>query len=191
MGDLGERGDMNHVRSVSLDDVRASLGPFDEIEPIGSRSGSGECWRVRSAGETHLIKLIVREAESWRFEHEVAALQRLHSSRVMRVHTFGTIQTKAGPVPYLRSEFVSGGSLREHMQGASPDDAHLRSFLLELLRGLEELSHNQIVHRDLKPENIILRNGDWNHPRAPSIPGHEEHGLICLLNSSERRERRT
>ena len=155
---------MNVPRVVGVGEIQASLGPFEEIAPIGGPSGSGECWRVRVNGQIHVVKIIVREHEPGRFEREVAALGRLNSPRVMRVFHTGEIVTPAGRFPYLESEFVPGGSLFEHLRRGVPTDVDLRAFLLELLRGLAELDTSLIVHRDLKPENIILRDGNWGHP---------------------------
>jgi serine/threonine protein kinase len=171
---------MNQSRTVLPEEIQAALGPFNEIEPIGARSGSGECWRVKVNGETQLIKVLVHEPEPWRFEQEVAALNRLHSPRVMRVFGWGRLKVAAGSFPYLQSEFVFGGNLREHLQGRSPTDSELRSFLLELLRGLVELAESHIVHRDLKPENIILRNRDWSHPAIIDL------GLCRLADEATR-----
>jgi serine/threonine protein kinase len=154
-----------YVRRVSAADVEAALGPFDELNPIGDQSGSGECWVGRVGADRQVIKIVVHEHEPGRFAREVTALARLDSARVMRVQDHGTIAVTAETFPYLRSEFVPGGSLNTHMAaGPPPDDLTLRAFLLELLRGVGELADARIVHRDLKPENIILRAGDWRHP---------------------------
>lgn len=168
-----------YARRVSADDVEAALGPFDELRPIGGQSGSGECWVGRTGGDRHVVKIVVHEHEPGRFEREVEALARLASPRVMRVHEHGMINAPAGTFPYLRSEFVPGGSLDTHVAAATPpDDAKLRTFLLELLGGLAELTAARIVHRDLKPENIILRDGDWGRPVVIDL------GLSRLLDAT-------
>jgi eukaryotic-like serine/threonine-protein kinase len=168
-----------YVRRVSADEVAAALGPFDEIEPIGDRSGSGECWVVQQGGERHVVKVVVHEHEPGRSDREVRALARLNSPRVMRVYDHGDITTSAGTFPYLRSEFVPGGNLalRLATDGAPADDT-IREFLLELLGGLAEFADAGIVHRDLKPENIILRDGDWSQPVVIDL------GLSRLLDTS-------
>ena len=155
----------SYSRLLSADEVNNLLGPFDELDPIGDRSGSGECWVARNGTDRHVIKIVVHEHEPGRFEREVRALTRLSSPRLMRVLDHGEIIATAGTFPYLRSELVPGGNLREHLRSnPSPDDQTIRDFLLSLLRGLAELTDARIVHRDLKPENIVLRNGDWAEP---------------------------
>lgn len=154
-----------YVRRVNADEVNAALGPFDELNPIGDRSGSGECWVARIGADLQAVKIVVHEHEPGRFEREVGALARLDSPRVMRVRDHGTVTVAAGTFPYLRSEFVPGGDLSGHIaSGPPPDDSTMRGFLIELLTGLAELADARIVHRDLKPENIILRDGDWSQP---------------------------
>jgi serine/threonine protein kinase len=155
----------SYVRRVSADEVNAALGPFDELNPLGDRSGSGECWVTRNGDQLEVVKVVVHEHEPGRFAREVEALARLASPRVMRVHDQGSVTTSAGTFPYLRSEFVEGGNLSDYLRSnPPPDDPTLREFLLELLRGLGELADARIVHRDLKPENIILRDGQPGHP---------------------------
>jgi hypothetical protein len=106
-----------YARRVSADEVSAALGPFDELEPIGGRSGSGECWVVRSGEDRHVIKIVVHEHEPGRFEREVAALARLDSPRVMRVQDHGDVITSSGTFPYLRLRALS---LRRHRSTAVP-----------------------------------------------------------------------
>lgn len=169
----------SYVRHVSANEVNAALGPFDQLDPIGDRSGSGECWVARTGGDRHVIKIVVHEHEPGRFEREVTALARMRSPRVMQVHDHGELDTASGRFGYLRSEFVPGGSLREHLGAAAPmPDATIREFLIELLRGLAELANARIVHRDLKPENIILRGGVWSHPVIIDL------GLSRLVDAS-------
>lgn len=153
------------MRTVTAQDIEASLGSFDSLTEIGQPSGSGECWRAERGGQVFALKVIVKEHEPGRFDREVEALKRLNSSRVMRVDSRGELQTASGNrYPYLLSEFVPGGDLGSHLSAGTPTDAELREFLLELLRALEELHAVGVVHRDLKPENVILRDGKWETP---------------------------
>jgi serine/threonine protein kinase len=155
----------SYPRNVTAAEIANELGPFDEITAIGDRSGSGECWLVRNGLDQAVIKVVVREHEPGRFDREVEALARLNSPRIMRVLDRGEITSAAATYPYLKSEFVPGGSVRQALDTrASPDDDELRAFLVEFLAGLAELDAARIVHRDLKPENIILRDGRWDQP---------------------------
>lgn len=152
-------------RTITEGDIQAALGPFDELTPIGSQSGSGEAWRACKGTDVLGIKVIVHEHEPGRFAREVDALKRISSPRVMRILDDGKLTVGTDTYPYLVSEFVEGRNVREQLVGfGPPTDVELRAFLIELLRGLEEFKTAGIVHRDLKPENIILRIGDWTQP---------------------------
>jgi serine/threonine protein kinase len=167
------------MRIVTAQDIENALGSFDSLTEIGEESGSGECWKLERGGQVLALKVIVREHEPGRFQRELEALKRMHSSRVMRVDSDGTLSTASGnDFPYLLSEFVPGGDLSQHLAKGSPDDSQLRAFLLELFRALDELHGAGIVHRDLKPQNIILRDGNWEAPVIIDL------GLSRLVDSA-------
>lgn len=137
---------------------------LSSLEEIGPPSGSGECWKAEKDGDTFAIKVIVQEHEPGRFQRELEALKRISSDRVIQVLADGELTTSQGSrYPYMISEFVPGGNLREHLH-QPPSDVHLRAFALGVLRGLHELHAADVVHRDIKPENIILRDGEWTTP---------------------------
>ena len=50
-----------HTRRVSAAEVEAALGTFDALDPIGDRSGSGECWVATAGADRHVVKIIVHE----------------------------------------------------------------------------------------------------------------------------------
>lgn len=153
--------------AVTRADIEAALGPCEEAARVGSPSGMGECWRVVQNGEVKACKVITRSYESERFDREVEAMQRIGSPRVVRVLGRGMLTTAddGEDHPYLLSDFLPGGDVRENVTANGwPDDAQLRAFLLAVLGGVAELHRENVVHRDLKPENIILLNGDWTQP---------------------------
>jgi eukaryotic-like serine/threonine-protein kinase len=166
------------ARQVPENEIKAALGPFDSLVPIGGPSGSGEAWRARKGSDELTIKVIVHEHEPGRFAREVSALKLLNSPRLMRIVSDGVLTVGGTDYPYLLSEFVSGRSVREQLAQGVPSDDELKEFLVQLLTGLEELKSAQIVHRDLKPENIVLRNGAWAEPVIIDL------GLSRLINAS-------
>ena len=152
---------------VTKADIEAALGPCEDTARVGSPSGMGECWRVVQNGEVKACKVITRTYEEERFNREVEAMQRINSPRVVQVLGRGMLTTAddGEEHPYLLSDFLPGGDVRENTNANGwPDDTQLRAFLLAVLEGVAELHAEKVVHRDLKPENIILLNGDWTHP---------------------------
>jgi serine/threonine protein kinase len=127
----------------------------------------GECWRVVQNGEAKACKVITRGSDPARFEREVSAMQRIDSPRVVRVFGRGMLTTAddGADHPYLLSEFLPGGDVRQNITASGwPDDRQLRAFLIAVLEGVAELHKENVVHRDLKPENLLLLNGDWTQP---------------------------
>lgn len=148
-------------------EIVRKLGTFDAVTPLGSPSGSGECWKLERGSEALALKVIVKHPDPDRFDREVEALRRVQSPRVMHLVGYGTDLEAADGTEYsyLLSDFIEGGDLREHLvAGSVPTDDQLRSFLTGCLGGLKVLHDNQIIHRDFKPENIVLRGGDWSDP---------------------------
>lgn len=153
--------------AVTRADIEGALGPCQEAERVGSPSGMGECWRIVQNGEVKACKVITHASDPARFEREVEAMRRIGSPRVVRVFGRGTLTTAddGADHPYLLSEFLEGGDVRENIAtNGWPDDQQLRAFLLAVLEGVAELHRANVFHRDLKPENIILLNGDWTRP---------------------------
>lgn len=152
---------------VTKADIERALGRCEEAARVGSPSGMGECWRIVQNGAVKACKVITRGYEPERFDREVNAMQRINSPRVVRVFGRGMLTTAddGEEYPYLLSEFLAGGDVREHINaGRWPDDGQLRAFTLAVLEGVAELHRANVVHRDLKPENILLLNGDWTQP---------------------------
>ncbi len=152
--------------AVTRADIEQALGPCDEVARVGSPGGSGECWRVVQGGEVLACKVVVKGSEPERFQREVTALERIHSPRVVSVLGHGELTTAhdGQTHPYLLSEFLEGGDVRDNLAAGQPDDAQLRAFLAATLEGIEQLHAADIIHRDLKPENIVLLGGDWARP---------------------------
>lgn len=152
---------------VTRADIEAALGACEEAAPVGSPSGSGECWRVVQSGDVMACKVVLKASEPERFRREVVGLERIQSPRVVRVRGHGELTTAddGQQHPYLLSEFLAGGDVRANLNAKGPPgDAQLRAFLTATLEGVEALHAADIIHRDLKPENIVLRGGDWTQP---------------------------
>lgn len=92
-------GGSSYPRRVSAQEVTQALGPLDALQPIGSQSGSGECWLTRTGTDELVLKIVVHEHEPGRFQREVRALERLNSRRVMRVTTTARSTPRAAAIP--------------------------------------------------------------------------------------------
>src|SRR5262245_14508909 len=91
-----------------------------------------------------------------RFEQEARAAGSLNHPNVLIVHDIGTHEGN----PYIVSELLEGGTLREHLDGAPLVLEKAIDYAAQLADGLAAAHQRGIVHRDLKPENLfITRDG--------------------------------
>ena len=89
---------------------------------------------------------------------------RLHHPHIIQVYEIGEQKGR----PYLALEFVSGGTLKDKLQGRPQQPVATAELVEQLARAVHAAHLRGIVHRDLKPANILL---------APAGSGDEiEHG---------------
>jgi eukaryotic-like serine/threonine-protein kinase len=88
-----------------------------------------------------------------RFEREAVVIAALEHSYIVPVYDFGYM----GQQPYLVMRYMSGGSLKEHIEdyGALPL-ATAVGIIERMASALDEAHSRGIVHRDLKPDNMLL-----------------------------------
>ena len=103
-----------------------------------------------------LAKGLHDDQELRRFEQEARAAGSLNHPHVLTVHDIGMHEGN----PYIVSELLEGGTLREYLDGAPFALNKVTDFAAQLADGLAAAHDRGIVHRDLKPENLfITRDG--------------------------------
>jgi eukaryotic-like serine/threonine-protein kinase len=136
------------------------LGDHEVIGLIGS-GGMGEVYRAR---DTRLRRDVAIKVLPWsllhdaerlrRFEQEAQATATLNHPNILAIFQMGTYEG----VPYLVSELLHGGTLREQLlRGPMPVRGAI-DYSVQIARGLAAAHEKGIVHRDLKPENIFITN---------------------------------
>jgi Tol biopolymer transport system component len=137
------------------------LGPYEIVGHIGT-GGMGEVYRAndpRFPREVAIKLLPAAFAENQshlaRFEREARAAGSLNHPNILTVHDFG----RENGMPYLVSELLRGGTLREHMEHGRISPAAAVEYAAQIARGLGAAHAIGIVHRDLKPENVFLVRG--------------------------------
>jgi serine/threonine protein kinase len=107
-----------------------------------------------------------------RFEREAVALARLDHPNIVQVYDIGEYDG----TPYVVMEFLSGGTLRQRLNGCMPYQ-QAAALLAPVARALEYAHAEGIIHRDVKPSNIIMtRHG---------IPKLSDFGIAKLLMVEE------
>src|SRR5262249_6919166 len=102
-----------------------------------------------------------------RFRAEAEAVARLQHPNIIQIHEVG----EANGLPYFAPEYVAGGSLAQHLQGA-PQPARAAAALVETVARAIQAAHQAgIVHRDLKPANVLLRRkSEIRSPKPETNP---------------------
>jgi hypothetical protein len=150
---------------------------IDRFE-LRRRLGAGAMGIVYAAYDPKLqrevaLKLLngVSPHQSHPFFHEARALASLSHPNVLPVYEAGV----HGAVPYLVSELVTGGTLRDWLAGAGRPRRweDIVRALLGVGEGVLAAHLRGLVHRDIKPENILVgadgrpRVADFSLAQAP------------------------
>jgi WD40 repeat protein len=133
--------------------------PDYEIQGLLGHGGMGVVYRAQqiSLNRTVALKMILGGAfatakSQARFRAEAAAIARLQHPNIVQIYEIG----EAEGLPYFSQEYVEGGTLAAHLDGA-PLPPPRAAGLCELLARAVQFAHDRgIVHRDLKPANILL-----------------------------------
>src|ERR1035441_2982028 len=165
------------------------LGPYEIVEPIGA-GGMGEVYRARDPRfprEVAIKLLPIAFADDQRrlarFGHEARAAGSLNHPNILTVHDFA----RQNGVPYLVSELLRGGTLREHMEHPDSRPAPAVAYAAQIARRAGAAHAIGIVHRDLKPENVFLVRGglvkilDFGLAKLPDVPATEREGTATCL----------
>lgn len=145
--------------------------------------GSGASARVYLADDTKLrrrvaVKLLHAslasdEAFLRRFQREAEVLAPLSHPNIVIIHDINYQENALGEPPYLVTEYLAGGSLRNLLDTGyqlSPSQAAVVG--LGSARGLAFAHAHGLVHRDIKPANLLfgddqrVRVGDFGLARA-------------------------
>jgi serine/threonine protein kinase/tetratricopeptide (TPR) repeat protein len=134
------------------------LGGRYEIEREVGRGGMGRVFEARDLKlDRHVaIKFLTPgvhgEEALQRFETEARAAGSLEHPNVLVVHDVGVSEEG----PYIVSELLRGGTLRERMGGKPVPAAKAVDYAIQLVQGLRAAHAKGVVHRDLKPENLFI-----------------------------------
>jgi len=122
----------------------------------------GEVFRARDTrlNRDVAIKVLPKDFASdadrlRRFEQEAKTLASLNHPNVLTVFDAGVHEG----APYLVSELLEGGTLREVLSSTATVALPVRKateFALQIAHGLAAAHGKGVIHRDLKPENIFV-----------------------------------
>lgn len=166
-----------------MNTTREMAGTYQKIEKIGEGT-YGVVYKARDRNTGHIVALkkIRLESEDEGVPstaiREISLLKELQPhDNVVRLLDIVHNDAKL----YLVFEFLDldlkrfmDAAKKEGGSGFGPE--HVRSYLWQLLRGLEFCHSRRILHRDLKPQNLLidregnLKLADFGLARAIGIP---------------------
>ena len=127
--------------------------------------------KMRKSADT----VTVEEAERFRFEAQsMAQLKHPHVVRVFDVKDYKGR-------PFFSMEFVSGGSLEEHLDRFIDDPRSGAELMVNVSRAVHHAHQHRILHRDLKPSNILL-DADEQKSDRPCV---SDFGLAKPIDVAE------
>jgi serine/threonine protein kinase len=112
--------------------------------------------RVAAVKLLHAARLLSRGAHD-KFLQEAQLLEKLKHPHILSIYDFGIVDG----LPYIVTEYASGGSLRDLIRRRAPQPLPLGEAISILSQVGDALyyAHQQgIIHHDLKPENILLNS---------------------------------
>ncbi len=157
----------SELPTLGVELVGDGLGPFDDIEFIGS-GRFAETYRVVRDDDEYVLKVchFIPRIPQELWEHELEALRRVRHPNVMAFRAAGHLRAQGKTYPFMECEYIDGRDVRGMIAaGLRPEDpSALREFFAGLLRGVAELHDLGILHRDIRPANVALRGGHWQKP---------------------------
>jgi serine/threonine protein kinase len=144
------------------------LGPYEIVAPLGS-GGMGEVYRATDPRLRREVAIKILPAglandpeRLRRFEQEALAAASLNHPNILAVYDIGVHPSmgSAEATPYIVSELLEGGTLRETLESGSVPVRKALDYAVQVANGLAAAHEKGIVHRDLKPENLfVTRDG--------------------------------
>ena len=140
--------------------VTATLGQYHIHKQLGE-GGMATVYLAypKDKSEPVAIKVLrdrmADEETRKRFEREARLTSRLNHPNILRLIDWGQEKKRA----FLVLELITGGTLRDRLQGQPVDPREVWNALAPICSALAYAHEQGVVHRDLKPENLMITAG--------------------------------
>jgi len=137
----------------------AKIGPY-ELRKEVARGGMSVVYEALDTRQGNLVALKLMRLDlagqnaeiANRFRREAQAVGRLRHAHVAPIHELGV----EGEQLYLVMDFVSGGTLDQHLCRFLANRRLAAEVVAKIARAIQHAHDQGILHRDLKPSNVLL-----------------------------------
>jgi serine/threonine protein phosphatase PrpC len=154
-----DRGGAAQQRTLKIPDQLAAGQCIDGFELVRPLSANGRTWLASKGGTQQVLKFAPREAR----ENETIATgfvrEMWHASRIFGPAFVPAVIPEAGTMCYYAMDFVSGRTLKEHLESGPLKVDEAVALARFLLAAAQHLLRFDFVHADIKPENILVLEG--------------------------------
>jgi WD40 repeat protein/tRNA A-37 threonylcarbamoyl transferase component Bud32 len=180
---------VNYLSPAHAPGSLGRLDHYDVLEVVG-RGATGVVLKARDTELQRIVALKVLAplltanlSSRDRFVREAQAAAAVRDDNVVAIYAV----SKAGPVPYLVMEYISGQTLEKHIrQGKALELKEILRIGMQLAAGLAAAHAQGLVHRDIKPANILLENSiqrvkitDFGLARVTADTGPTAGGVLA------------
>jgi serine/threonine protein kinase len=171
-----------------------STGSFGTIYEVLSEDDN----KVYALKELTNIDTVTKQ----RFEREIKVLSQLDHPNIVKIIQWNIGGDPPNFYPYYVMEYLSGGSLRQHMDEKFDSDEKyyfdvkwtINRIILPVCNALAQAHSSNIYHRDLKPSNIMFTDAtksaititDWGLVKVEDLSstGNDDNNSSSSSSSS-------
>ena len=126
--------------------------------------GFGNVYKVEASdGNIYAMKVLkdLSKINKQRFDREIKILAQLHHPNIVKIIEWNLGGEAPDFSPWYTMEYLSGGSLRQHMDSRFKGNYvfernwTINAIVLPIMHALGQAHDAGIYHRDLKPDNIL------------------------------------
>jgi serine/threonine protein kinase len=172
---------------------RISTGSFGTIYEVLSEDDN----KVYALKDLTNIDTVTKQ----RFEREIKVLSQLEHPNIVQIIQWNIGGDPPNFYPYYIMEYLSGGSLRQHMDEKFDSDEKyyfdvkwtINRIILPVCNALAQAHSSNIYHRDLKPSNIMFTDAtksaikitDWGLVKVEDLStGNDDNNSSSSSSSS-------